>query len=202
MSQYRLEPIVRLSDRFIMGYELLAGETHCPQWDVQGWREFYRFLAREIPAILDRTPQSLFINASGSQLLDTEIMDCLTNLPCNGRLVLEWTEQWIPEDRLTEVLMILAEMRRRTWEIAIDDIGSGMDGMGRAMACKPQFAKIDHALLHHARGKDHRFLQGMVSALHSEDILMIVEGIETEKDLGNARLSGADYGQGWLFAER
>lgn len=203
---YRLEPLVSLSDGAVMGYELLAGERFCPNYDLWGWRNFYRFLTDELPKILDKVEGLIFINVSGALLLNAEIYEHLNSLPSgSGRIALEWTEHHFDVDEMSRVLVLLLKLRQRGFLLAIDDIGSGIDGMGRALACIPEFGKIDGGMLAKAREGEpetaHRYLQGMVDSLHHHDIKVIIEWIETERDLEIARLTGADFGQGYLWSK-
>ncbi|MGK9450247.1 EAL domain-containing protein [Acidithiobacillus caldus] len=191
-----------MSDESIIGHELLAGETHCPKVGLDGWQRFYRFLVGKVPKILEQTGKCLFVNAHGEQLVDSVIADCLDSMPCkSGRLVLEWTEQSFREESLPDILTSLAQKKKNGWKIAVDDIGAGVDGMGRTVACKPAFGKMDHVLLHRARESEKEYLhiQDMINALQSQDIEAIVEGVETESDLRIAKQTGAAYAQGWLF---
>jgi EAL domain-containing protein (putative c-di-GMP-specific phosphodiesterase class I) len=208
---YRLEPLVELSTGNVIGYELLAGAKTCPDYDSDGWRAFYQFLEREVPAILNRVDGKLFINLDGAQMLDPQICGSLLFLkPFADRLVLEWTEQSFHDDLLIGVLTKITAFKADGFSIAVDDIGAGVDGMGRAHSCRPHFGKIDGQMLVRARDVPegepvpgcqprHLFIRGMVDSLRSQGAKVIVEWIETEMDRNIAIASGAEYGQGYLW---
>lgn len=203
---YRLEPLVRLSDHQVIGYELLAGETFCPSFDERGWRQFYRFLVDEIPQVLDSHEGLLFVNVSGDQLIDPVIMDLLRQYPAEtGRLVLEWTEQSFHHAAMPGILAAIAQLKKQGYQIAVDDIGAGVDGMGRAIACRPHFGKIDGQILMHARERaenPHLFMRGMADSLRAHGVAVIAEFIETESDRHVAVAAGVDIGQGYLWPHK
>lgn len=200
---YRLEPLVRLSDHAVIGHELLAGEKSCPAFDEDGWRNFYHFLVEEIHLILDRHKGLLFFNISGGQLIDPVILQYLQQYPADsGRLVLEWTEQSFHDSEMPGILASIAKAKKMGYKIAVDDIGTGVDGMGRAIACKPHFGKFDGQILMHARKAEsnhHLFMRGMADALKAHGVTVIAEFIENESDRHIAVAAGVDIGQGYLW---
>lgn len=200
---YRLEPLLRLSDHSVIGHELLAGANACPAFNSPDWYRFYAFMVQEIPRILAQYPGLLFINVSGEQFIDPVIFDLLRQYPADsGRLVLEWTEQSFHHAQMPDVLAAIAKAKRLGYQIAVDDIGAGVDGMGRAIACNPHFGKIDGQILMHAREQaenPHLFMRGMADSLRAHGITVIAEFIETEADRHIAVAAGVDIGQGYLW---
>lgn len=203
---FRLEPLVELISGQVVGHELLAGENGCPNYDMSGWRRFYRFLENEIPCILQQNEGLLFVNLDAMQMLDPEISTSVMNLKSyRKRLVLEWTEQHFHSDHFIAVIAKIAFFKSLGFKIAVDDIGSGIDGMGRAHSCRPHFGKIDGQILERARksenGQKHLYIRGMVDSLRSHGALVIVEWIESAQDRDIALAAGADLGQGYLWTK-
>lgn len=204
---YRLEPLMELNEEFsAIGYELLAGEKFCPSFDARGWRMFYHYLVTEIPRILQRIDGFLFINLDGEHMLDASVLEAVNAYPVDsGRLVLEWTEHRFHDASMPDILAQIARFKKFGFRIAVDDIGAGIDGMGRAIACKPHYGKIDGKLLHHARVSDvrygHQYIKGMVESLQSIGTEVLVEWIETPEDKQIAQKTGASLGQGFLWSE-
>jgi EAL domain-containing protein (putative c-di-GMP-specific phosphodiesterase class I) len=201
---YRLEPLVELVSGQVIGHELLAGESACPSYDMSTWRQFYRFLENESSDVLRKNEGLLFINLDGMQMLDPEIGQSILHLkPFAERLVLEWTEQHFHSDHFISVLTKIAFFKSNGFQIAVDDIGAGIDGMGRAHSCRPHFGKIDGQILERARKSEdnqkHLFIRGMVDSLRSHGARVIVEWIESQQDRDIALAAGADYGQGYLW---
>ncbi|EGQ63699.1 hypothetical protein GGI1_21062, partial [Acidithiobacillus sp. GGI-221] len=116
---------------------------------------FYRFLETEVPDILQKTPGLLFVNLDGMQMLDLEISQSVLQLkPVAERLVLEWTEQHFQSEHFIAALTRIAFFKSSGFQIAVDDIGAGIDGMGRAHSCRPHFGKIDGQIMERSRKSD------------------------------------------------
>lgn len=204
---YRLDPLVELLSGRVIGHELLAGKNSCQSYDKAAWRQFYKFLEHEVPNILQQDPGLIFINLDGWQMLDQDIEQSILNLkPFAERLVLEWTEKQFHSNHFISVLDKISIFKSNGFHIAVDDIGAGIDGMGRAHSCRPHFGKIDGQILERARKSEdhqkHLFIRGMVDSLHSLGVSVIAEWIETQQDRDIALAAGADYGQGYFWTRK
>lgn len=196
MADFRLQPIVDLYSGATVGLELLAGQLSCPDWDAQQWRAWYA----RLPDILGRyAPEFMltFVNATGLQILDPEIRDSLLRCASRRCVVLEWTENPQPCD-LASVIDTIQVMSPAFAALAVDDVGDGIDGIGRTLALSPNFAKLSMKLLWHARFRP-AFLQHIGDLFSGMGAAVIAEGVETQNDLALARASGVRYGQGFLF---
>jgi EAL domain-containing protein (putative c-di-GMP-specific phosphodiesterase class I) len=92
-----------------------------------------------------------------------------------------------------------ARLTHAGFALAIDDIGSGYDGIGRALQVRPAFAKLDMSLTHLARRVDPRFLRDLHDLFEGVGAQVIAEGIESAGDLEWVRAAGIPYGQGYHF---
>ena len=225
--KYRLEPIVDLLTGDVVGQELLAGEKDCPTWSEAEWREWYAFLAEEIPLLLPDLhpcreqplqgaalagaplagcePGLLFLNLDGHQLLDWHIAGSIRSLRDYARrIVIEWTEQHFHDEKLVDVLAKLNFLKGLGFRIAIDDIGAGVgvDGLGRAGAVKAGFCKIDGPYFQAIRDKGPDYLRGLCQHLSHGGARVVVEWVETEEDYRLALAAGAHLGQGWFWTNR
>ena len=202
---YRLEPIVDLLSGEAIGHELLAGETACPAWNDAEWRDWYAYLAVEIPLLLPDlhglAPGTglLFINLDGHQLLDGRISGSIRSLRDYAhRIVIEWTEQRFRDEQLVDVLAKLNFLKGLGFRVAIDDIGAKMsvDGLSRAGAVRASFCKIDGPYF---RSKSADSLRGLCQHLSHGGARVVVEWVETEEDYRLALSAGAHLGQGHLW---
>ncbi len=201
--KYRLEPIVDLLTGDVVGQELLAGADRCPVWSEPEWRNWYDFLAREIPLILPDLHGLLFLNLDGSQLLDTVISRNIRAIKDSAdRIVLEWTEHRFHDEQLVDIMAKLNFFKGLGFRIAIDDIGavSGVDGLGRAGAVKASFCKIDGPYFQAIREKGPEHLRDLCRHLSHDGTRVVVEWVETEADYRLALSAGAHYGQGWYWS--
>ena len=201
--KYRLEPIVDLLTGDVVGQELLAGEKFCPSWSEVEWRDWYAFLAEEIPLLLPDLHGLLFVNLDGYQLLDSHISGHIRSLRSHARrIVIEWTEQRFHDEKLVDVLAKLNFLKGLGFRIAIDDIGAGVgvDGLGRAGAVKASFCKIDGPYFQTIRDKGPESLRGLCQHLSHNGARVVVEWVETEEDYRLALAAGAHLGQGYFWS--
>ncbi len=86
--------------------------------------------------------------------------------------------------------------------VAIDDFGAGESNFERIWRLQPDLVKIDRAMIVQAARSSvaQRILPGLVSLLHEAGCLVVVEGIETERQALIALSSDADFVQGFHFA--
>lgn len=202
--KYRLEPIVDLLTGDVVGQELLAGRDCCPTWNDVEWRDWYAFLAKEIPLLLPDLSGLLFLNLDGHQLLDGHISGSIRSLRDHAsRIVIEWTEQRFHDEQLVDVLAKLNFLKGLGFSLAIDDIGAGtgVDGLGRAGAVKAHFCKIDGPYFQAIRNKGPEYLRDLCRHLSHGGSRVIVEWVETEADYRLALAAGAHLGQGYLWTK-
>jgi EAL domain-containing protein (putative c-di-GMP-specific phosphodiesterase class I) len=84
----------------------------------------------------------------------------------------------------------------------VDDVGSGYSGLKSIAELKPDFIKIDMALIRdlhlHPIKQD---LTGTISRFATgSGITLIAEGVESREELATLKTLGVRYAQGYLFA--
>ncbi len=144
----------------------------------------------------------LFVNVAPATVLDhPEILYPLAELHCT--VVLEVTERSsVPDARWQAFMLSLDILRWRGLLIAMDDCGAGYSGLNRLVALRPDFAKVDMALV---RGVDHdsakaQLVEAFVSFARRTGIAVIAEGVETTAELNTLAELGVGYVQGFLLA--
>ncbi|WP_200177083.1 EAL domain-containing protein [Ectothiorhodospira shaposhnikovii] len=192
---YALEPVVGIrsgSQWPILGMELLyRGNGTPPDGVLLEWLGQHRLTTHELHLNLD-TPTILLI---------TDRIICAAAR--RHHLVIEWTEKpWMDRRTQYEAGRRLAEWRvNHGLRIALDDLGDGMDGLGRLSAIPggADMVKVAGPLFHLTRDCPDalRVLQGLRHCLPSRTLL-VMEWIETRQDLATAR-GLASAGQGRLF---
>jgi EAL domain-containing protein (putative c-di-GMP-specific phosphodiesterase class I) len=97
---------------------------------------------------------------------------------------------------------LIAHFRAMGCLIAIDDFGAGHSNFDRVWELEPDIVKIDRKLIERAEtsSKIKRILKGIVSLIHEAGSLVVIEGIETEKQALIAIEANADMVQGYYFA--
>lgn len=194
MHSIRLQDIVYLSDNSIRGSELLAGCPSCPVWTPNRWREWYLAMPATLSDIAADRP--VWLNIDGAQLCDHEIAASIERAFAETPCVIEWTERACSNAEYIRALDVLRSWSRDGIEIAIDDVGTGRDGIERVAALRPHYAKTSAWMTAHAR-KNSEPLRHMASLLRSLGTSVVVEGIESDLDWQNAVDCEADFGQGF-----
>lgn len=216
------QPIFSIAHRRPVGYEgllraydvegrqLMPGEIFQRPTHSQQELELDRIcrkLHTENFAAQDDNGSWLFLNLN-SQCLVTERPEAgfmrqliaRTGIPAR-RIVIEILESEI-DDR-TYLRGLIEHFRGLGCLIAIDDFGAGHSNFDRIWELKPDIVKIDRNLVKQASEslKVERILTGIVSLIHETGSLVVVEGVETEREALVAISSNADMVQGFYFGK-
>lgn len=86
--------------------------------------------------------------------------------------------------------------------VAIDDFGAGESNFERIWRLRPDLVKLDRAMITEAAVNPlvQRILPGIVSLVHEAGCLVVMEGIETERQALIAVESDVDFVQGFYFS--
>ena len=214
------QPIVRLRDGSVLGYEALGRRDDEP---VDAGAEglfsaaerlgLYRDLdwlcrrvavrdARGLPA-----GGLLFLNIGVSALLDpVHGADQMLLLLRWGALdptsvVLEISErQAVGETR--RLREVLSEYRQLGFRFALDDVGAGLSTFEVLAAAVPEFVKVSPAITRHAGESGPRAVVRALAAFVAETgTALIAEGLETGDDVLRMIDLGVVLGQGFALAE-
>ncbi len=211
-----LQPIVRLHDGNVIGYEGLA--RFPPRGQVRTPDELFasasslnmqnRVDLACLRAALSAAPRlggaDLFVNVLIGTLLDRVGMGALNDAVREAgvdpeSVVLEFSERE-PVTDLARLQRIAAEVRASGFRIAVDDAGAGHASMRVIAELRPEFIKVDRSLIH-AVDSD-RARRALVVALLSFSghigARLIAEGIETDAEKQMLSTLGVMFGQGWL----
>ncbi len=97
---------------------------------------------------------------------------------------------------------ILTFYRNAGFGVALDDIGAGWSGLNLLNDVRPDYIKIDMALIHDIH--EHKYQQNIVKNLlniaQSNNITTIAEGVECKEEATWLAIMGADYLQGYYFS--
>jgi diguanylate cyclase (GGDEF)-like protein len=213
-----LQPIVRLFDRTVIGYEALARFPPSPQFATPD--ELFATASSVhmessvdlacLRAALTEAPQladaNLFVNVLIGTLLDerrglAELESAVHAARLDpSSIVLEFSER-DPVPDLARLQRIATQLRSRGYRIAVDDAGAGHASMQVIAELRPEFIKVDRSLVH-ALDADRARRGLMVSLLSFSGHIgarLIAEGIETERELETLLSVGVEFGQGWLL---
>lgn len=216
------QPIVRLSDRSVVGYEALVRWRHpergvllpgdfLPVAEDSGsaeqidWQMFERVCA--IAPALTAQGGFISINLTARHFrlseLDRELFAILDrNGVMPSRIRIEVTERALLENP-AQVKQILDGLRRRGISVALDDFGTGYSSLSYLHQYPLQALKIDRSFVAEMRpyddGSSSAVVRAILAMAGSLGMQVIAEGIETEAQQQALEALGCEFGQGFLF---
>ncbi len=220
------QPIVRLEDRSIAGFEALARWDH-PKLGRLSPVEFIS-MAEEIGLIvdlglfvLDRTARQLAtwqraargrepifasVNVSSRQLLRHDLIhDIRTALArssvARGTLKLELTESLVMENP-EHAAQMLTRIRELGAGLALDDFGTGHSSLAYLQRFPFDTIKIDQSFVRTtARGTRPVILRSIIAMAHDLGMEVVAEGAESDSDAVELYQMGCEFAQGYAFGE-
>jgi diguanylate cyclase (GGDEF)-like protein len=220
------QPIVRLEDRSVAGFEALARWDH-PKMGRMSPAEFIS-IAEEIGLIVDlglfvmertarqlsawqrnvRTREPIFasVNVSSRQLLRHDLIhDLRTVLSrsglARGSLKLELTESLVMENP-EHAAQLLTRIRELGAGLALDDFGTGHSSLSYLQRFPFDTIKIDQSFVRmNNKGTRPVILRSIISLAHDLGMDVVAEGAETDSDAVELYQLGCEYAQGYVFGE-
>src|SRR4051794_11139523 len=220
------QPIVRLEDRSIAGFEALARWDH-PKMGRLSASEFIS-IAEEIGLIvdlglfvLDRTARQLgvwqrtvrqrdsifaSVNVSSRQLLRQDLIHDLRTVIARsglarGTLKLELTESLVMENP-EHAAQMLTRIRELGAGLALDDFGTGHSSLAYLQRFPFDTIKIDQSFVRtSSKGTRPVILRSIIALAHDLGMEVVAEGAETDSDAVELYQLGCEYAQGFVFGE-
>lgn len=98
---------------------------------------------------------------------------------------------------------ILSSFKTRSFKISINDVGSGYSSLDAVAEMKPDFVKIDMALIREISTNSikQNLVKAIVLLCKQSKIVSIGEGIETEGELNTLVKLEVEAGQGYLLGK-
>lgn len=223
------QPIVRLQDTRLVGFEALvrwqhpkqgwispavmvaaAEETdlivHLGEWvlaaacaQLQQWRSRHNWPPGQ--------PLSISVNLAGRQFAQTNLVQQIertlveTGLP-PACLRIEVTESAIAE-QIDSVVDKLSRLKALGVQSCIDDFGTGYSSLSRLQQFPIDALKVDRSFVQDLPNCEDSaaIVRTIVNLARNLNIRTVAEGIETPDQLQCLKHLGCDYGQGFLFAK-
>jgi diguanylate cyclase (GGDEF)-like protein len=220
------QPIVRLEDRSIAGFEALARWDH-PKLGRMSPSEFIA-IAEETGLIVDlgmfvldqtarqlaawqramrsREPIFASVNVSSRQLLRHDLIhDIRTVLSrssvARGSLKLELTESLVMENP-EHAAQMLTRIRELGTGLSLDDFGTGHSSLAYLQRFPFDTIKIDQSFVRTtSRGTRPVILKSIIALAHDLGMDVVAEGAETDSDAVELYQLGCEYAQGFAFGE-
>lgn len=118
----------------------------------------------------------------------------------SGSFLVELTESGFLESD-SNFINFCAGLQEHGIPLALDDFGTGYSNFHYLYNLAPNTIKIDRSFTAKALYNDYEYnlLKHMVEMVHSIDLKLCVEGIETEEELEKIKKMDPDYIQGYYF---
>ncbi|MGE3148890.1 MAG: EAL domain-containing protein [Pseudorhodoplanes sp.] len=220
------QPIIRLEDRSVAGFEALARWDH-PKMGRMSPAEFIS-IAEEIGLIVDlglfmldraarqlghwqrtvrlREPVFVSVNISSRQLLRHDLIHDLRTVlsrsaVMRGTLKLELTESLVM-DNPEHAAQMLTRIRELGAGLALDDFGTGHSSLSYLQRFPFDTIKIDQSFVRTtAKGNRPVILRSIISLAHDLGMEVVAEGAEMDSDAVELYQLGCEYAQGFAFGE-
>jgi diguanylate cyclase (GGDEF)-like protein/PAS domain S-box-containing protein len=220
------QPIIRLEDRSVAGFEALARWDH-PKMGRMSPGEFIS-IAEEIGLIVDlglfalersarqlsiwqrgvrqRDPVFISVNVSSRQLLRHDLIQDLRTVLgrstlARGTLKLELTESLVMENP-EHAAQILTRIRELGAGLSLDDFGTGHSSLSYLQRFPFDTIKIDQSFVKTtARGARPVLLRSIIAMAHDLGMEVVAEGAENDSDAVELYQLGCEFAQGYAFGE-
>jgi len=219
------QPIVKLEDRTIAGFEALLRWDH-PRFGAIGPNTFIP-IAEETGLIVDlglfaleRTASELAawqkalevdppifasVNVSSRQLLRHDLLHDLKTVIARtgvsfGSLKLELTESLVMENP-EYAAQILNRIRDLGAGLSLDDFGTGYSALSYLQRFPFDTIKIDQSFVRELANGKPVILRSIVKLAQELGMDVVAEGAETESEAIELYQVGCDYAQGFVFGE-
>jgi diguanylate cyclase (GGDEF)-like protein/PAS domain S-box-containing protein len=216
------QPIVRLSDRRILGAEALLRWTHpergpispvdfIPVAEQSGlimpigdW--VMNTACADVLSLHGDLDLYVSVNASTRQLIDGRFGDWVAEVLertglAPGALTVEVTEGALVQE-LDVIRIAFDKLRSRGVRVAIDDFGTGYSSLSRLQSLPVDVIKLDRAFVTDVDTRSEG--RGMAAAILQLGVaigaIVVAEGVETEAEARTLVDLGYTMGQGYLFA--
>jgi EAL domain-containing protein (putative c-di-GMP-specific phosphodiesterase class I) len=161
---------------------------------------------RQIATLLAAgTPMPIAVNLSAHQVRQDDLVDRVADalrrhsVPAS-LLELELTESAVVRD-YRQVAMTLRRLRRLGVQLAIDDFGTGYSSFAYLKDFPLHKLKVDRSFVVDLEKRNRLpVVQGLVSLAHSMGLIVLAEGVETERQRALLEACGCDELQGWVFS--
>ncbi|HWT25038.1 MAG TPA: EAL domain-containing protein [Solirubrobacteraceae bacterium] len=204
------QPILRLHDGSVVGYEALArfdgqpptrppDEWFAAAWEIGVGTELELLAVRTAARALERLPGDAYVsvNADARTIMSAGFAGAVAGCDTR-RLMIELTEH-APVREYEPLIAAMAALRRRGVRFAVDDAGAGYSGLNHMVRVAPDVIKLDRFLIAGVHEDPARRALTASAAVFAAETgtTVVAEGIETEAEMATLRAAGIDYGQGF-----
>jgi diguanylate cyclase (GGDEF)-like protein/PAS domain S-box-containing protein len=148
------------------------------------------------------------INLSSKHFLSPTLLDDIkeilnkTGMPPE-QLKLEITETALMEDA-DETIRLVHHLKDLGLKLVIDDFGTGYSSLSYLQRLPIDTLKVDRSFVSRIQSEpdgNRNIVEAIISLAHRLDMIVVAEGVETEKQLAILQEMNCQLGQGYLFSK-
>jgi EAL domain-containing protein (putative c-di-GMP-specific phosphodiesterase class I) len=209
------QPIVKLEDRRLVGYELLARSS---LEGLESPAEMFRTAERlDQQALLSQVLRiegirvgrqlpgrpNLFVNTHPVEVVTDELLASLheaRRLAQDQPITVEIHESSVT--KMAAMQTLRHTLRQLGMQLAYDDFGAGQSRLDELTKAPPDYLKFDLRLIRNIHRVDvgrRRMVQSLVSMVRDLSITSLAEGIESREEADVCRDLGFELAQGFYF---
>lgn len=218
------QPIVRLSDMKIAGFEALMRWEHprrgpippsefiplaesCDLIDQIG--QFAMASAAEKLAAwqkaLNGLPIFMSVNLSSRQIIRRDLINDLRSILNKSNFIpgtfkLELTESAVMENP-EQAVFILNKVKSLGVGLSLDDFGTGHSSLSYLSRFPFDMIKVDKSFVKDMNPKRDVLLRSIISMAHDMGLQVVTEGVSSDKDVKQLRELNCEYVQSFMFGE-
>jgi diguanylate cyclase (GGDEF)-like protein/PAS domain S-box-containing protein len=223
-SEFNLayQPIIRLEDRSVAGFEALLRWDHprrgmIPPSDFIPVAESCGLITQLGLFAMQRAaddlaswqkqvgdvPLSVSVNLSSRQLLRSDLISDVRSVVARSNLKprcfrLELTESLVM-DNPEQSAHVLAKLHKLGIGLSLDDFGTGYSSLSYLTRFPFDTIKIDKSFIDDTSPKRGVLLKSMVNMAHDLGLSVVAEGVSDESDALELRQMGCEYVQSFMF---
>ncbi len=168
------------------------------------WAEAARQIARWREQYHVSMPVS--VNLSRVDVFDPELISTLDRIVAENGLACSELKLEVTESAYTEnadqLILVIGELRRKGYEIEMDDFGSGYSSLNMLSSLPVDVLKMDIAFIRNIERdeKDFRLVELIIDIARYLRVPVVAEGVETDNQLKLLKNAGCDLVQGYYFS--
>jgi EAL domain-containing protein (putative c-di-GMP-specific phosphodiesterase class I) len=200
-SVFGYEALMRCDESLFASYQPLSAAAGRIGWQSQLSRAIYQAISRSCTELPEGA--TLFVNIHTADAHDGQLVGSRSPLePIARNVVLEVSEH-APASEIDSLASQLRALRGAGFRLALDDLGTGPQGLMAFSRLNPDFTKLDRSIL---AGLDHdparqKIVRAMYALCAELGVPVIAEGVETPGERDALIEIGADLAQGHLWGK-
>jgi EAL domain-containing protein (putative c-di-GMP-specific phosphodiesterase class I) len=161
---------------------------------------------RPLPTTVDGSPRQMWVNISGSQLLEPNFVERITQIVTDsalppGMLGLEVTEEALAAGS-RHAPELLESLRAAGVALALDDFGTWYSSLGTLGELPIEAVKLDQSFVRGVGSdlENDTIVSSVIELAHAHGVRVVAEGVESWSEGARLCELGCDRALGYLFS--